>query len=95
MSNDTQFYIIAYDIVNDKRRTKVHNLLCGYCTWTQYSLFEGYLTEKQRLALEENLHKIIDEDKDSLRLYPLCSRDVAKVTTIGSKPPQKEREYIV
>ena len=90
-----RFYVIAYDISNNKRRTKVHNLLSGYCTWTQYSLFEGYLTEKQQIALEADLRRIIDEDKDSMRFYPMCAADVEKVITLGSEPPQEEREYII
>ena len=36
---DRAFYVIAYDIPSDKRRTKVHKLLCGFGQWTQYSLF--------------------------------------------------------
>ncbi len=29
-------YGIAYDITDDKRRTKVHKILLGYGKWTQY-----------------------------------------------------------
>jgi hypothetical protein len=29
MNDDTTLYIIAYDIPDDKRRTKVHKVLCG------------------------------------------------------------------
>lgn len=95
MSRERCFYVIAYDIPSNKRRTKVHNLLSGYCSWSQYSLFEGYLTEKQQLALEAGLRKIIDEDQDSLRFYPLCAADVAKMITLGSDPPADESEFIV
>jgi len=37
-------YVIAYDIPSNRRRTKVHKVLCGFGQWTQYSLFECYLT---------------------------------------------------
>lgn len=89
------FYVIAYDIPDDKRRRKIHNLLCGYCTWSQYSLFEGFLTDKEQLALEDNVRKILNEDQDSLRLYPLCAADVKKIVTIGSKPPTDDVEIII
>ena len=95
MSRDGFFYVIAYDIPSDKRRKKIHNLLSGFCTWSQYSLFEGYLTEKQQLALEAGLRKIIDADEDSLRFYPLCAQDVESVITIGSDPPDDDQEIIV
>ncbi len=95
MSKQKLFYVIAYDIADDKRRTKIHNLLSGYCAWTQYSLFEGYLTAKQRIALEARLRELLNEEKDSLRLYPLCAVDVEKVLTLGSEPPEEEEVYIV
>lgn len=95
MNRKTLFYVVAYDIPSDRRRTKVHNLLSGYVTWTQYSLFEGELSEKQQVALEAKLRKLVDEDEDSVRFYPMCAADMKKVITIGSDPPQKEREIIV
>ena len=95
MSTPEYFYLIAYDIPNDKRRGKVHNLLSGYCRWRQYSLFEGYLTIQQRLALEDKLSKIVNEEEDNLRFYPLCAADVEKIVTIGSEPPTQETEIII
>jgi hypothetical protein len=34
--SQTTCYVVAYDIPDDKRRTKVHKILLGYGTWTQY-----------------------------------------------------------
>jgi CRISPR-associated protein Cas2 len=95
MSAQTFFYVIAYDVTDDKRRRKLHNLLSGYCGWTQYSLFEGHLTSKERVALEEKLCRIIDEDEDSVRFYPLCADDVERVMTFGSDPPDETSEIII
>lgn len=95
MGQQKLFYVIAYDIPNDKRRTKVHNLLSGYVSWTQYSLFEGELTAKQQIALEASLRKILKEDEDSLRFYPLCAADMKKVITVGSQPPTEEGATII
>ncbi len=95
MAAATTFYVIAYDITSDKRRRKVYNALSGYCSWSQYSLFEGHLSDKERVALEEKLRKLMDEDEDSVRLYPLCAGDLAKVITLGSEPPKDEGPLIV
>lgn len=46
VNSQTTCYVIAYDIPDDKRRTKVHKLLSGFGKWTQYSLFECFLTKK-------------------------------------------------
>jgi CRISPR-associated protein Cas2 len=94
-AHDRHFYVIAYDISDNKRRKKIHNLLSGYCTWTQYSLFEGFLTDKQQVALEAKLCKIIDEAADSLRFYPLCAADVKRMVTLGSAPPEDEPAIVV
>ena len=33
---ETTCYVIAYDILDDRRRTKVHQILMGFGKWTQY-----------------------------------------------------------
>ncbi len=34
-NSQTTCYVIAYDIPDNKRRTKVHEILLGFGTWTQ------------------------------------------------------------
>jgi CRISPR-associated protein Cas2 len=92
---DRTFYVIAYDIPNDRRRTKVHKTLCGFGQWTQYSLFECYLTDKELLALYGKLDKILEAGEDSVRFYPLCAACVSKVETVGSDRPAEKNVYIV
>lgn len=84
---NTTLYVIAYDIPDDKRRTKVHKVLCGYGTWTQYSLFECWLTRRQLLELRAKLAPHLCEEQDSIRLYPLCGACQRSVVTIGSAKP--------
>jgi CRISPR-associated protein Cas2 len=91
----TTLYIIAYDIPDDRRRSKVHKLLCGYGAWTQYSLFECYLTPKQNLALRARLDRLLVEEEDSVRLYALCGTCRTRVETIGSPRPQEPTHYLV
>ena len=88
-------YVIAYDIPSDRRRTKVHNTLSGYGKWTQYSLFECHLTDKQNLQLRQRLAKLINEKDDSVRFYPLCAGCAGKVETIGGEKPKDETTIIV
>ena len=44
----TLFYLIIYDLPDtpaaNKRRNRLHKLLCGYGKWTQFSVFECFLT---------------------------------------------------
>ena len=87
-------YVIAYDMSDDRRRTKVHKVLCGFGRWTQYSLFECHLTPKEMLMLRERLDKHLKEG-DSVRFYPLCAACMEKVQTVGGPKPGEEVVYIV
>ncbi len=88
-------YIIAYDIPDDRRRTKVHKVLSGFGRWTQYSLFECYLNEKELIALRGKLEKVLDPEEDNVRFYPLCAACASKVETIGSEKPSEEALFII
>jgi CRISPR-associated protein Cas2 len=88
-------YVIAYDIPNDKRRTKVHKILLGYGKWTQYSLFECFLTRKQLVLLRSRLTEHLVEQEDSVRFYPLCASCVSKVETVGGPPPADAVLFLV
>jgi CRISPR-associated protein Cas2 len=87
--------VIAYDIPDDTRRTKIHKSLLGYGKWTQYSLFECFVTRKQLIELRAKLEEHLAPRKDSVRFYPLCASCVAKVETIGGPPPEDDLLFVV
>jgi len=88
-------YVVAYDIVEDRRRTKVHKLLSGFGHWTQYSLFECYLTEKEYVQLRQKLDRCLRTGEDSVRFYPLCQACRKRVETVGSDRPQEPDLFLV
>ncbi|MEA5466870.1 CRISPR-associated endonuclease Cas2 [Leptothoe sp. PORK10 BA2] len=83
------FYLICYDVVKDKRRTKVAHLLEGYGLRVQKSVFECMLTEKQHEMLVCKLNKYLKPDEDQLRFYPMSGHTRRKVVILGLQP---ERE---
>ena len=95
ISNQVTCYVIAYDIPDDKRRTKVHKILLGYGKWTQYSLFECFLTSKQLVLLRSKLEEHLVARQDSVRFYPLCANCVSKVETVGGPPPADAVLFVV
>ena len=95
ISNQVTCYVIAYDIPDDKRRTKVHQTLLGYGKWTQYSLFECFLTRKQLVLLRSRLQENLIAKQDSVRFYPLCANCVSKVETVGGPPPADDVLFVV
>ena len=88
-------YVIAYDIPDDKRRTKIHKVLLGFGKWTQYSLFECFLTRKQLVLLRSKLAEHLVDREDSVRFYPLCASCVSKVETVGGPLPADDYLFVV
>jgi CRISPR-associated protein Cas2 len=95
VSSETTCYVIAYDISDDRRRTKIHHILLGYGAWTQYSLFECFLTRKQLILLRSKLAPFLEAKEDSVRFYPLCANCVTKVETVGGEPPAERLLFVV
>lgn len=87
--------MIAYDIPDDRRRTKVHTILMGFGKWTQYSLFECFLSKQELVLLQAKLADHLMASEDSVRFYPLCANCVEKVQTIGDPPPEETLVFIV
>lgn len=81
------YLIISYDIPEDKRRTKIHNILKSYGQWVQYSVFECDLTQTQYAKLRARLVKLIIAETDSIRFYFLCSCCQRKIERIGGEMP--------
>ena len=88
-------YVIAYDVPNDRRRTRIHKILQGFGKWTQYSLFECFLSKKELILLRSKLREQIHESEDSVRFYPLCANCLEVVETIGSPPPAPDILFVV
>lgn len=77
------FTIISYDVVEDKRRTRVMQLLKGYGTRVQFSVFECYLSKQELAKLGLQLRLLIDPTSDSVRCYRLDSLAVRRIQVVG------------
>lgn len=80
-----QFILIAYDISDDKRRTKLHNALLNFGTPVQYSVFECLLDEEAEKKMRAVVKRIARPKKDSVRYYYLCAACQKRVETIGGR----------
>ncbi len=94
-NSQTTCYVIAYDIPDDKRRTKVHKLLSGFGKWTQFSLFECFLSKKELVLLRSKLAEHLEAAQDSVRFYPLCANCLDKVETVGGPLPAEDLLFVV
>ena len=80
-------YVVTYDIINDKRRKKLSDLLEAYGTRVNYSVFEIELneTKKEKLLYEIELKKLISTKYDSVRFYHICKNCVEKSFDLANR----------
>ena len=91
----SSFYVVAYDIPDDKRRTKVHKVLKGFGEWTEFSLFECFLTKKELLQMRAKLDKLLDSRTDRVRIYTICDTCLTKIETVGIPEPVEQLSYLI
>ena len=73
------FYVISYDIPDDRRRGQLAKVLKGFGTRVQYSVFEAHLNKRQYEELKRAVERLIEPAEDSVRYYVLCSGCVGRV----------------
>jgi CRISPR-associated protein Cas2 len=90
--------LVIYDLPDSegapKRRTRLHKLLSGYRKWTQYSVFECFLTAVQFVKLQQQVEKLIKPVEDSVRIYVLDADSLKRTITYGSQQPREERAIV-
>jgi CRISPR-associated protein Cas2 len=89
------FIVVAYDIEDDRRRTKLHNTLKNFGTPVQYSVFECILGKEGLKKMKAAVGKVIKEDQDLVRYYYLCRDCRAKTETTAGAEVTRERATIV
>lgn len=78
------YYVICYDVTEDRIRAKVSKLLEGHGLRVQKSVFEcSDLTERQLLRLMDKLDRLIDHTTDNVRLYRQCKGCLAQFDLVG------------
>jgi len=73
-----------YDIKKDKARTKVAKLckLAGLYR-VQYSVFLGSLNENERDSLNLQIEELIDEETDSVYIFPMSKNELRQTVLLG------------
>ena len=93
---ERKFVLVVYDISNDRRRTRLHNVLLDFGTPVQYSVFECLLDEKGLAQMKRAVMRVIRPRVDRVRFYYLCARCVARTeVTSGREVLGGKEETIV
>ena len=78
-------YFISYDIADAKRRYKVAKHLESYGIRVQYSFFQCDVGKRLLDYIISELLEVIDENEDSILVYPVCEDCLAKAEELGKK----------
>ena len=88
------FVVVSYDIVDNKKRNRMSNLLLDYGRRVQKSVFECDLNEKNLSQMIEEAASCIDADEDSLKIYRLCESCLSRIRTYGRQTNSEESMII-
>lgn len=91
--NDRNLVLIIYDIVDNRRRTKLFKFLSGYLMPVQRSCFESYLTETQLDEIKLRIEYYINKEEDNIRIYELSA--YGKVYNYGLNIDNEIEEILI
>lgn len=84
-------YLAAYDVSCPKRLHAALRVLKGYASGGQKSVFECFLSARERVDLLAEVRGVIDPIEDRFLLLPLAGdREVA---TLGIALPPEDPDY--
>ena len=78
-----KFYLISFDICDDKTRRRVVKILEANATRVQKSVFEAWLNEKEFVNVKSKIDTLIDHLCDSVRYYLFCKNCVDNIQVSG------------
>lgn len=95
MMKSKNFYVVAYDISDTKRRNKVVKLLHKYGIRVNLSVFECMLSVSQYDELCQKLERLIVPTDDQVNIYFICRDCFAKIQYIPNIPRKKVEKTVV
>ena len=72
MHKQENMLIVAYDIVSDRRRTRVAKLLSGYGFRVNRSVFACQVPDSTVAEIKKKTACLVDRHEDSILFFRLC-----------------------
>ena len=89
------FVMVTYDIVDDRKRTRVAKTILHFGSRVQKSVFECQIDDRQYLRMKERVEKEIDMEEDSVRYYFLCAKCVGNIQISGWGAVREDEAVII
>jgi CRISPR-associated protein Cas2 len=92
MPDRPMLMVIAYDVVSNRTRARVADLLEDHAVRVQDSVFEARLTRAAAGRLFKRVRCLID-DTDSLRMYAVTAAGLERSQVAGGAPLPEDGDY--
>ena len=88
--------LVTYDVVDNRRRTKLATFLEGYGRRVQRSVFECFMGLGEMKKFEGQILKRISLPEDNVQLYWISADVLPRSVTLGSPmPTEPPKVYII
>ena len=75
---------VMYDIQDDKVRTRIAKMCKQAGLYrVQYSVFLGTLNAHEKDTLELQIEELIDEEEDSVYIFPMNKKELQETVLLG------------
>jgi CRISPR-associated protein Cas2 len=91
---DRDLYLAAYDVSDVDRLQAALHVLKGYASGGQKSVFECFLTARERLALLAEIRVVLDASEDRFLLLPLPDAGGIRALGIAVRPSDPDFYYV-
>ena len=75
--------IVAYDIAEPRRLTRVAKVVKDYGIRVQKSIFEVEVDSRRFSQMKVRIEEIIEASEDGVKYFPLCEKCAGTVEIIG------------
>lgn len=89
------FIVIAYDISDNRRRTRLHKELKRFGVSVQRSVTECWLAPREVELVKKAVYSIVDEKVDQVRFYYLCEACYPRLEATRASQLTSDRTVIV
>jgi CRISPR-associated protein Cas2 len=89
------FVIVSYDVVDDRKRTRIAKAMKSYGERVQKSVFECRIDDQQFIRMKKVVESIMDMNEDSVRYYFLCKGCVERIEISGWGTVTEDENLII
>lgn len=89
------FYLVSYDIPDDKRRRKLAKAIKDFGDRVQYSVFECNLDDVLKDKMTARIERVIDPAEDSVRIYTVCAACFKEIRIMGTGEVTRDEDVYI